>query len=160
MEWIGRSKKISTRLLLWYERLSGISQSVPDSLKAWKIFWTSNFIMKLTDKGLITQTKSTKIRSINAAGTCYTQWHIQFFALLFEKNKILPRDRNRRTNERESEDSQFINHIQFFEASWIKIKGNKHFLQTTALRYYFGKNIPHTFLGNWVVNFFFMIHFT
>ena len=138
-------------------RLSGISQS---SLKAWKIFWTSNFIMKLTDKGLITQTKSTKIRSINAAGTCYTQWHIQFFALLFEKKKILSRDRNRRTNERESEDSQFINHIQFFEASWIKIKGNKHFLQTTALRYYFGKNIPHTFLGNWAVKFFFMIHFT
>ena len=85
MEWIGRSTKISTRLLLWYERLSGISQSVPDSLKAWKIFWTSNFIMKLTDKGLITQTKIYK----NSFHQCClllahaTQWHIKFIFIFF-----------------------------------------------------------------------------
>ena len=94
-------------------RLSGISQS----LKAWKIFWTS-FIMKLTDKGLITQTKSTKIRSINA-GTCYNDTS-NFFCFIVQgrkKNKNLPRDRIEERMKEKVKTVQFIiNHIQFFEA--------------------------------------------
>ena len=136
-------------------RLSGVSQS---SLKAWKIFWTSNFIMKLTDKGLITQTKIYK----NSFHQCWhmLQWHIQFFLLYCsgeKKNKNLPRDRIEERMKEKVKTVQFIiNHIQFFEAPWIKIKGNKHFLQTTALRYYFGKNIsppPILFLDKWVVDY-------
>ena len=137
-------------------RLSGIRQS---SLKAWKIFWTSNFIMKLTDKGLITPTKIYK----NSFHQC---WHMLyndnsnfFFALLFrgeKKNKNLPRDRIEERMKEKVKTVQFINHIQFFEARWIKIKGIKHFLQTTALRYYFGKNIPPIlfWICNWVADYY------
>ena len=135
-------------------RLSGIRQS---SLKAWKIFWTSNFIMKLTDKGLITPTKIYK----NSFHQCWhmLQWHIQFFLHYCsgeKKNKNLPRDRIEERMKEKVKTVQFINHIQFFEARWIKIKGIKHFLQTTALRYYFGKNIPPYFfwICNWVVDYY------
>ena len=136
-------------------RLSGIRQS---SLKAWKIFWTSNFIMKLTDKGLITPTKIYK----NSFHQC---WHMLYndisnFFLHYcsgEEKKKLPRDRIEERMKEKVKTVQFINHIQFFEDQWIKIKGIKHFLQTTALRYYFGKNIPpHTFfwICNWVVDYY------
>ena len=132
-------------------RLSGIRQS---SLKAWKIFWTSNFIMKLTDKGLITPTKIYK----NSFHQC---WHMLyndisnfFFALLFRggKKKICQGIESKNEWKRKwRQFSSSINHIQFFEARWIKIKSNNHFLQTAALRYLLsiilGKTFPPYFFG-------------